>query len=81
MNWERKLRPFLTRQELLQKGLRLAVVQRFQPPPPFEGLIDFCGQDRLCPGVASKVFDSGLSISLPTPTPHLEVSEARIALG
>ena len=58
-SWERNLRPFLTSQALSQQSLRLALVQGFQPPPPLEWLIDFCGQDRPCPGVASKVFDIG----------------------
>lgn len=40
--------PFLTSQALSQKGARLAPVQGFQPPPPLEWPIDFCGQDRLC---------------------------------
>lgn len=59
LTWERNLRPFLTSQALSRKGPRLALVQGFQPPPPLERLIDFCGWDRLCPGVAGKVFDIG----------------------
>lgn len=75
LTWERNLRPFLISEALSQKGPRLALVQGFQPPPPLERLIDFCGWDRLCPGVAGKVFDIGrarlsaFSFSL-SPLPH-----------
>lgn len=80
LTWERNLRPFLTSEALSQKGPRLALVQGFQPPPPLERLIDFCGGDRLCPGVAGKVFDIGqarlsafsfsLSLLPPPPSSH-----------
>ena len=71
LTWERARRPFFARQELSQQGLGLALVQGSYPPPPLEWLIDFCGQDRLCPGVAGKVFAAGhRSIALfPAPSP------------
>lgn len=64
LTWEGNLRPFFLSQELSQKGLRLALVQGVQPPPPLEWLVDFCGQDRLCLGVAGKVFTTDISPSL-----------------
>lgn len=64
LTWEGNLRPFFISQELSQKGLRLALVQGVQPPPPLEWLVDFCGQDRLCLGVAGKVFTTDISPSL-----------------
>lgn len=64
LTWEGNLRPFFLSQELSQKGLRLAPVQGVQPPPPLEWLVDFCGQDRLCLGVAGKVFTPDISPSL-----------------
>ena len=68
LTWARDLRPFFTSQELSQKGLRLAVVLRFPLPPPLEWLIDFCGQDRLCPGVAGVLLTClSLSVGLSLP--------------
>ena len=37
----------------------MALAQGSLPPPPLERLIDFCSQDRLCPGVAGKVPAAG----------------------
>lgn len=67
-SWEEALRPFSTSQEPPQKGLGLALVQAVQPPPPLEWLIDFCGQDRLCLGVAGKVLAASIFLS-PRPRP------------
>lgn len=57
------------------EGLQLALAQGFQPPPPLESLIDFCGQDKLFPAVTVKVFDMAsrllLYLSPPPATPNL----------
>lgn len=67
LTWKEDLRPFFTSQVLSQKSLGLAVVQGVQPPAPLEWLMDLCGQDRLCLGVAGKV----LAVSISTPPPSL----------
>lgn len=80
LTWERNLRSFLTSQALSQKGLRLALVQGFQPPPPLERLIDFCGRDRLCPGVAGRLILASLAC-LPSLSPTQPFSPSLAWVG
>lgn len=73
--WEGHPRAFSASPELFPKGLGLAVDQGVQPLL-LERLVEFCGKDRLCPGVAAKVFEPGPSLPslfLLSPPPCLQV--------